>query len=85
MPELRALPPPLVHEPWKISPLDAMEETFTPGVDYPFPYVNIVDSGKAARKKMWSHRKRSEVKREKSGILERHTSNRMRRKKQAEG
>lgn len=49
VPELRHVPAPLIHEPWKMT---AMEQQFYKcriGADYPFPLVNHEEAAKKAR------------------------------------
>ncbi len=41
VPELRALPPSLAIEPWKVTPMEEMMYGFRVGLDYPAPIVDI--------------------------------------------
>jgi deoxyribodipyrimidine photo-lyase len=41
-------------------------------VDYPKPLVDLEESGKSARNKIWGHRKNELVKKEKKRILNTH-------------
>ena len=73
VPELQNLPEEHIHEPWKMT---AMEQVFygvTIGEDYPAPLVNLAESGKNARQKVWGHRSNELVKKEKARILSTHT------------
>ena len=73
VPELQNLPEEHIHEPWKMT---AMEQVFygvTIGEDYPAPLVDLTESGKNARQKVWGHRSNELVKKEKARILSTHT------------
>ena len=73
VPELRGLPTEYIHEPWKITGIEAQIHNFRPGEDYPLPIVDLVTSGKAARAKIWGHRKNDQVRKERIRILATHT------------
>lgn len=83
VPELSDLPNNFIHEPWKFSPLNDPGIDFQIGRDYPQPIINLEESGKAARKKIWGHRSHPAVKEDKQRILKLHTRNTNFRKKQA--
>lgn len=73
VPELQNIPARHIHEPWQMT---AMEQAFYGidiGKDYPAPLVNLVESGKRARQKIWGHRGHDLVKKEKARILTTHT------------
>ena len=72
VPELRDLPTDLVHEPWQLSELEQTMYGFTLGQDYPKPVVDISDSSKTARDKIWAHRKSPGVQKGKKQILQTH-------------
>jgi deoxyribodipyrimidine photo-lyase len=72
VPELRTLPSDLVHEPWQLSELEQTMYGFTLGQDYPKPVVDISESAKIARNKIWNYRKSSEVQKGKKQILATH-------------
>ncbi|MBR9860788.1 deoxyribodipyrimidine photo-lyase [bacterium] len=73
VPELRNLEAMHIHEPWKMTIMEQQFAGIEIGKDYPYPIVDLVESGKNARTKIWGHRKRPEVKKEKQRILELHT------------
>jgi deoxyribodipyrimidine photo-lyase len=64
-----------------IPPLEAAFNGFTVGEDYPMPIVGLSESGKAARTKIWGHRKNDLVKKEKGRILAIHVKQRAKRSK----
>ncbi|MEM8506571.1 MAG: deoxyribodipyrimidine photo-lyase [Bacteroidota bacterium] len=73
VPELAEVSEPYIHEPWKMP---AMEQEFSGvflGRDYPLPIVDLTESGKSARKKIWGHRNLAAVKEEQKRILKTHT------------
>ena len=73
VPELSNVPTEHIHEPWKMTD---MEQAFCGtmiGKDYPAPVVDLEESGKVARAKIWGHRKLEAVKKESKRILATHT------------
>jgi deoxyribodipyrimidine photo-lyase len=74
LPELKDIPPHLVHEPWKLSQIEQVLYNCTIGIDYPFPIVDPEDSRKKASKIMWELRKSDEAKHEGNRILIKHVS-----------
>ncbi|MDW3196856.1 MAG: deoxyribodipyrimidine photo-lyase [Cytophagales bacterium] len=83
IPELSKIPTEHIHEPWKIPPLEAATLGFELGRDYAAPIVNLEKAGKAARAKIWGHRKNSEVRKEKERILQTHTRNNQAKREEA--
>mgnify|MGYP003336706179 CR=1 FL=1 len=75
MPTLQKIPKEYIHEPWKMPPLEQEFCNIKIGKDYPTPIVNIIESGKIARKKIYGHGKNHKVKEEKKRILLTHTRN----------
>ncbi len=72
VPELQQVPVEHIHEPWKMS---AMEQEFCGvvlGQNYPLPIVHLEESARAARAKVWGHRKHPLVQKENKRILEKH-------------
>lgn len=72
VPELRDFPVSFIHEPWKATAIDLSGTDIEIGKHYPTPIVDVQKSGKAARTKIWSHRKNEKVKQENKRILTTH-------------
>lgn len=81
VPELSELPLPFVHEPWLMTEMDKQFSK----IQYPPPIVDLAESGKAARAKIWGHRKLEEVKAESRRIVAVHTRNPKGRKREKTG
>ena len=72
IPELQNTPIKYIHVPWKMS---VMEQVFCGviiGKDYPIPVIDLQESSRIARKKVWGHRKHPLVQKENKRILKRH-------------
>lgn len=79
IPELSNVPLIHIHEPWKMT---AMEQTFcgvTIGKDYPQPIIDLQESARLARDKIWGHKKHPAVIKEKARILNTHVKRRKRK------
>ncbi len=72
VPELKNVPTEFIHEPWKMTMMEQISYKFTLGEDYPAPIVAPGLAAKAARDKIWGHRKMLKVKKEKQRILRTH-------------
>lgn len=73
VPELRDVPLQFIHEPWKMT---TMDKTMLGIQDaYPSPIVDLTESGKVARDKIWGHRKHPAVQIENMRIINLHTRN----------
>lgn len=57
LPELNDVPPTLIHEPWKMTSMEQDLYSTKIGKDYPAPLVDITESGRIARDKIWKHKK----------------------------
>jgi deoxyribodipyrimidine photo-lyase len=73
VPELREVPATFIHEPWQMTQIDEAFCGVKIGIDYPAPLVDLKESGKEARAKIWGQRPLKKVKTEKQRILEKHT------------
>ncbi len=70
VPELAKLPDALIHEPWKMTSIEAETYGFELGKDYPLPIIDPKDSRKEERKFLWDIRKSAQAKREGQKIIE---------------
>ncbi len=75
IPELKGIPPHLLHEPWKLSLIEQHLYACEIGKDYPAPIVDIDATRKYASDIVWSFRKKDDVKVEGNRILQKHVSN----------
>ncbi|MDA8693397.1 DNA photolyase family protein [Saprospiraceae bacterium] len=76
VPELKCCPKEFIHEPWLMTAMDQQLLKLQIGKDYPAPLVNLEESARAARLKIYGHRKDKRVKVERIRILETHTRRR---------
>lgn len=74
-PELSNLPSELLFEPWIITAMEEVMYGIVIGQHYPHPIVDTKLTYKEASERLWSWRKRSDVKKEASRILQRHVRN----------
>jgi deoxyribodipyrimidine photo-lyase len=81
VPELAEVPVDLIHEPWKLNPIEQQFYHCEIGKDYPEPIVNIEETRKYASDIVWSFRKKDAVKIEGNRILKKHVSSPNKRKK----
>ena len=68
LPELAALPTPLVHQPWLLSPIERMLDP----IDYPDPIVRLEDTHKRAREILWALKNDPAIRAERQRILSTH-------------
>ncbi|MDG1333037.1 MAG: deoxyribodipyrimidine photo-lyase [Crocinitomicaceae bacterium] len=73
VPELREVPVEFIHEPWKMTEIDKVFNNIE--TDYPLPIVNLEESGKTARTKIWGHKKDPKVREENKRIVYTHARN----------
>ena len=73
--ELKNVPEAFIHEPWTMSEMEQQFCGVQIGRDYSSPVVDIQESSRVARQKIWGHRKNELVKRERKRLLETHTRN----------
>ncbi len=76
VPELASVPEAHIHEPWKMTPLEQSFCGVIIGVDYPLPIVDLQESARSARDKMWGHRKHPVVRQENKRLLKKHVKQR---------
>ena len=74
VPELKAVPQPFIHEPWKLSPIEAQSIGFKPGIHYPNPIVDHKLAVRYARQQFAEIRKRPETREANRAVYERHGS-----------
>ena len=74
IPELKNIPKELIHEPWLMSEMESEIYKFKVGKDYPSPIVNLKETSKYAKEKIWGHLKNKKVKDEKKRILNTHVN-----------
>ena len=72
--ELKKLPLNLIHEPWKINPIEEKLYKFKIGSDYPKPIIDIKETYKYASQSLWKLKANSTVKKESLRILKKHTN-----------
>ena len=74
IPELKNIPKEFVHEPWLMSDMESSFYNFKIGKDYPSPIIDIKDTSRKAKDKIWAHLKNNKVKQEKKRILKIHVN-----------
>lgn len=72
-PELVKIPVPLLFEPWKLTPLEQQMHDFQLGVDYPFPILDLKETHRMARERLYGIKKTQKVKKEAVRIVQKHT------------
>lgn len=72
VPELAALPIELLHEPYKMSPMEQAFYGVEIGTIYPAPIIEIESAGRIARAKIWGMKTQDAVKLETKRILAKH-------------
>ena len=74
IPELKKIPSEFVHEPWLMSDLESKFYDFKLGIDYPHPIVDLKETSKTSKEKIWKHLKNPRVLKEKKRILKIHVN-----------
>ena len=69
VPELAALPAPLIHQPWTLNLFEQNQYSFRPGESYPRPIVDLAVSGRQARQQLWAAKQSPAVRRQNQLIL----------------
>ena len=72
IPVLKKVPKKYIHEPWKMGLIEQNLSEVKIGENYPLPIVNLEESSRIARKKVWGHRKHPLVLKENKRILKLH-------------
>ncbi|MER0442306.1 deoxyribodipyrimidine photo-lyase [Emticicia sp. W12TSBA100-4] len=78
--ELENCPENFIHEPWKMTPMEQDLYGFRLGENYPFPIIDLEQTTKFAKDKLWGIRKNIEVKAESKRILSKHVVHRKKKK-----
>lgn len=73
LPQLKNVPVAFIHEPFKMSLIEQQLYDVIIGIDYPAPIIDLEQSGKIARTKIWGHRENELVVKENLRILKTHT------------
>jgi deoxyribodipyrimidine photo-lyase len=73
VPELSTLSSSMIHEPWKMTAMDEQAVGVRLGEHYPQPIIDLEESSKNARTKIWGHRSHELVRQENKRILQTHT------------
>ena len=76
VPELAGVPAPLIHEPWKMTPLEQKDLGLELGKDYPAPVVDHLKAGKAARERVYAVRNADGFADLQGRVIKRHASRR---------
>jgi deoxyribodipyrimidine photo-lyase len=76
VPELARVPGALVHEPWKLSPLEVAECGLTLGKEYPLPVVDHKDAVRKAREVITTFRRAARAEGSIETTLSKHGSRR---------
>jgi deoxyribodipyrimidine photo-lyase len=74
IPELENVPTEHIHEPYNMTPMEQVFCGVVIGEDYPSPIVDLKNSAKIARDKIWGHREHPAVKKENKRILRMHVN-----------
>mgnify|MGYP001157236924 FL=1 len=74
VPELSKVPIAYIHEPWKMSAMEQMFCGVIIGENYPLPIVDLHNSSRMARAKIWAHKKHPAVQKEKKRLLQTHVN-----------
>ncbi len=69
VPELAAIPVPLIHTPWLLTTMEQQQTGCVIGKDYPAPIVNLEAASKHARDQLWGTKKSATVKKQNLKIL----------------
>ena len=76
IPELANVPNNHIHEPWKMTNMEQIFCGLIIGEDYPLPIVELQESARIARDKIWGHKKHPAVQKDKKRLLNTHVNRR---------
>ncbi len=71
VPELAAVPTPLLHTPWQMTPLE--KAMYLPDNPYPDPIIDLAEAHRLAREQCWAMQQLPAVRTESLRILRKHT------------
>lgn len=74
IPELKNVPTEHIHEPWKMTKMEMALYGVRIGLDYPSPLVDLKQSSKIARDKIWGHKKHPAVQKDNQRLLMTHVN-----------
>ena len=74
IPELENVPELHIHEPWKMTAMEQLFCNVIIGEHYPLPIVDLQESARLAREKIWGHKKHPAVQKEKWRLLQTHVN-----------
>ncbi len=72
-PELEPIEGGLIHEPWNLTQMEQTIMGVNLGVDYPLPFLDLKQTHKEARERLYGVRKSPKIKSESLRILKKHT------------
>ena len=76
IPELANVPNNHIHEPWKMTNMEQIFCGLIIGEDYPLPILELQESARIARDKIWGHKKHPAVQKDKKRLLNTHVNRR---------
>jgi deoxyribodipyrimidine photo-lyase len=85
VPELRAVPDPFIHEPWRLAPIEQIDLGVEIGKHYPAPIVDHMDAARHARTKIWAIRKNDDFRDQAQKIVKQHGSRTFKQKRPPAG
>ena len=75
VPELSEIKTPLIHEPWKLSPIEELDLGITLDSEYPKPVVDNTQATRNARNRIWEIKKSNISKALAIDVVNKHASN----------